>query len=66
MCPPFIQQKWNKCWENVGQTGWTDCPNGLNAIYHFRGKENVEAMLNESLNQPKFDSTRLQEPFFTL
>ena len=29
----------------------------------FKNKENVESMLNESLNQFKFDSTRLQQAF---
>ena len=29
----------------------------------FKNKENVESMLNESLNQFKFDSTRFQQGF---
>ena len=35
----------------------------------FKNKENVESMLNESLNQFKFDSTHFQQSFqhfFTL
>ena len=31
----------------------------------FKNKENVELMLNESLNQFKFDSTRFQQVFDT-
>ena len=31
----------------------------------FKNKENVESMLNESLNQFKFDSTRFQHFFYT-
>ena len=29
----------------------------------FKNKENVESVLNESLNQFKFDSTRFQQAF---
>ena len=29
----------------------------------FKNKENIEAMLNESLNQFKFDSTHFQQAF---
>ena len=29
----------------------------------FKNKENVESMLNESLNQFKFDSTHFQQAF---
>ena len=32
----------------------------------FKNKENVDSMLNESLNQFKFDSTHFQPVFFTL
>ena len=44
--------------------------NGFNAIQHVQEqiKGNVESMLNESLNQFKFDSKRFQQAFniFTL
>ena len=29
----------------------------------FKGKKNVESLLNESLNQIKFDSTHFQQAF---
>ena len=42
--------------EQSVQTVWT--PFNI-----FKNKGNVEAMLNESLNQFKFDSTHLQQAF---
>jgi len=42
---------------------WTKCSNGLNAINNFENKGNVEPMLNENLNQFKFDSTHFQQAF---
>ena len=62
ICPTFVQHwKLNGCWVNVG---WTECSNGFNAIQHFQEERlNVESMLNESLNQFKFDSTHFQQAF---
>ena len=58
-----VEQMLGKC--------WTNRLNGLSKrpqrhLSFSRGKENVEAMLNDSLNQLKFDSTRLQQAFFFL
>ena len=57
--PNIRATKLNGWWANVG---WTEVSTSFNI---FKNKENVEAMLNGSLNQFKLDSTHFQH-FSTL
>ena len=61
VCPTFVQQTFNGCWANVGRT---ECSSTASTPCNiFKNKGNVEAILNENLNQFKFDSTHFQQAF---
>ena len=57
--PTSVQQKLNGCWANVKRSVQT-ASTPLNV---FENKGNVVWMLNESLNQFKFASTRFHQAF---
>ena len=60
ICPIFVQQKLNGVGQMLDERNVQTVSKPFNI---FKNKENVESMLNESLNQFKFDSTPFQQAF---